>query len=47
MSQLIAEFEPSHATTFWGITFNYQVEVMWSVPYKCIKDIAMENNEQY
>ena len=33
MLQLIAEFEPSHAITFWNNKFNY----MWSIPYKCTK----------
>ena len=43
MLQLIAEFEPSHATTFWNNKFNYQVaKDMWSIPYKCTKETRLQ-----
>ena len=43
MSQLITEFEPSHATIFWNNKFNYQVsKAMWSIPYKCTKETQLQ-----
>ena len=43
MLQLIAEFEPSHATTFWNNKFNYQVpKDMWSIPYKYTKETRLQ-----
>ena len=43
MSQLVAEFETSHATTFWNNRFNYQVpKAMCSMPYKCPKETRLQ-----
>ena len=43
MLQLIAEFDSSHATTFWNNKFNYQVpKDMLSIPYKCTKETRLE-----
>ena len=43
MLQLIAEFEPSHATIFWNNKFNYQVpKDMWSIPFKCTKETRLQ-----